>query len=44
MVLRPDLTVLSRVTRGGGRVPEGGATDVIGRVGDSVGLFSFCDD
>lgn len=44
MVLRLDLTVLRRVTSSGGRAPGGGATEVIGRVGDAVGWFSFWDD
>ena len=41
MVLRLDLTVLRRVTRVGGRLPDGGTTEVSGTVGDAVGWFSF---
>ena len=29
--------MLRRVTRGGGRLPDGGTTEVVGSVGDAVG-------
>lgn len=41
MVVRLDLMVLRSVTNGGGRVPGGGVTDVVGRAEAAAGWFSF---